>query len=129
MAGFEGAGFAGAGEGVAGLEGVLADGEGVCRVDVGDCEFFVFGYGMQGPQQEAWVVKENRRRGEEDEDMVHEWEQVLQECDFEADGWDKKVQASKPNVEYDTAVLEVKKLQEQMNEMKDIFPISFNGYQ
>jgi phage terminase small subunit len=70
--------------------------------------------------KEAAKVNYNRKRGEEDEDTTHEWEQVLNECDFEADGWDKKVQASKPNVEYDTAVLEVKKLQEQMNEMKEL---------
>ncbi|KAH6333474.1 hypothetical protein HBI37_168860 [Parastagonospora nodorum] len=70
--------------------------------------------------KEAAKVNYNRRRGEEDEDTTHEWEQVLHECDFEADGWDKKVQASKPNVEYDTAVLEVKKLQEQVQEMKGL---------
>ncbi|KAF2821253.1 hypothetical protein CC86DRAFT_360008 [Ophiobolus disseminans] len=70
--------------------------------------------------KEARHVKDNRRRGEEDEDTTHEWEQVLHECDFEADGWDKKVQASKPNVEFDTAVLEVKKLAEQIEEMKTL---------
>jgi hypothetical protein len=70
--------------------------------------------------REAKHVKDNRRRGEEDEDTTHEWEQVLHECDFESDGWDKKVQSSKPNVEFDTAVLEVKKLQEQVSEMKEL---------
>jgi hypothetical protein len=71
-------------------------------------------------QQEAWVVKENRRRGEEDEDTVHEWEQVLQECDFEADGWSKKVEGSRPNVEFDTAVLEVRQLRKEVGELKDL---------
>ena len=71
-------------------------------------------------QREAWVVKENRRRGEEDEDTTHEWEQVLDECDFEADGWDKKVQNTKPNVEFDTAVLEVRKLREEVRELKTL---------
>lgn len=71
-------------------------------------------------QKEARVVRYNRRRGEADEDVTHEWEQVLHECDFEADGWDKKVQRSKPNVEFDTAVLEVKKLQEEVKEMKEL---------
>ncbi|OAL02994.1 hypothetical protein IQ06DRAFT_245795 [Phaeosphaeriaceae sp. SRC1lsM3a] len=70
--------------------------------------------------KEARHVNYNRRRGEEDEDTTHEWEQVLHECDFEADGWDKKVQATKPNVEFDTAVLEVRKLQEQVEEMKTL---------
>ncbi|KAF1912912.1 hypothetical protein BDU57DRAFT_559117 [Ampelomyces quisqualis] len=70
--------------------------------------------------KEAKHVNYNRGRGEEDEDTTHEWEQVLHECDFEADGWDKKVQACKPNVEYDTAVLEVRKLQEQVEEIKTL---------
>ncbi|KAH7072078.1 hypothetical protein BKA63DRAFT_417969 [Paraphoma chrysanthemicola] len=71
-------------------------------------------------QRDARHVNYNRRRGEEDEDVTHEWEQVLNECDFEADGWDKKVQSSKPNVEFDTAVLEVRKLQQQVEEMKSL---------
>lgn len=68
----------------------------------------------------AHRVSYNRRRGEDDDDKIHEWEQVLHECDFEADGWDKKVQATKPNVEFDTAVLEVKKLQGEVKELKDL---------
>ncbi|KAH7359805.1 hypothetical protein BKA66DRAFT_426775 [Pyrenochaeta sp. MPI-SDFR-AT-0127] len=71
-------------------------------------------------QREAWVVRSNRRRGEDDEDVTHEWEQVQQECDFEADGWDKKVQASKPNVEFDTAVLEVRQLRKEVGELKEL---------
>lgn len=71
-------------------------------------------------QREAREVRYNRRRGEADEDVTHEWEQVLHECDFEADGWDKKVQRSKPNIEFDTAVLEIKKLQEEVREMKEL---------
>ncbi|KAF2870752.1 hypothetical protein BDV95DRAFT_574545 [Massariosphaeria phaeospora] len=70
--------------------------------------------------REAHKVKSNRRRGEEDDDVVQEWEQVLTECDFEADGWDKKVQQSKPNVEFDTAVLEVRKLQGEVGELKEL---------
>ncbi|CAO2653450.1 Nn.00g028610.m01.CDS01 [Neocucurbitaria sp. VM-36] len=71
-------------------------------------------------QREAWVVKENRRRGEDDEDITQEWEQVLQECDFEADGWDKKVQATRPNVEFDTTVLEVRQLRKEVQELKTL---------
>ncbi|KAF1923306.1 uncharacterized protein M421DRAFT_104535 [Didymella exigua CBS 183.55] len=71
-------------------------------------------------QRDARRVRSNRNRGEADEDVTHEWEQVLHECDFEADGWDKKVQASKPNVEFDTAVLEVKKLQRDVAELKEL---------
>jgi len=68
--------------------------------------------------REAHKVRYNRRRGEDDDDLVHEWEQVLHECDFEADGWDKKVQATRPNVEFDTAVLEVQKLRTEVGELK-----------
>lgn len=78
-------------------------------------------------QREAWVVKENRRRGEDDEDVTQEWEQVLADCDFEADGWDKKVQSSKPNVEFDTAVLEVRQLRKEVGELKDILKALAEG--
>lgn len=74
-------------------------------------------------QREAWVVKANRRRGDEDEDVTQEWEQVLQDCDFEADGWDKKVQGTKPNVEFDTAVLEVRALRKEVSELKDMLKL------
>lgn len=70
--------------------------------------------------RQAHRVKFNRRRGEDDDDVVQEWEQVLDECDFEADGWDKKVQSTKPNVEFDTAVLEVRKLQSEVGELKQL---------
>ncbi|KAF1994514.1 hypothetical protein P154DRAFT_549020 [Amniculicola lignicola CBS 123094] len=70
--------------------------------------------------REAHWVKWNRRRGEEDDDIVDEWEQVLGECDFETDGWDKKVQATKPNVEFDTGVLEIRKLQKEVSELKEL---------
>ncbi len=71
-------------------------------------------------QREAWFVRDNRRRGEDDEDITHEWEQVLNECDFEADGWDKKVQATKPNVEFDATYIEVRKLKEEIGELKTL---------
>ncbi|KAL1607913.1 Calcium channel yvc1 [Paraconiothyrium brasiliense] len=70
--------------------------------------------------RQAHSVRVNRKRGEDDDDVVQEWEQVMGECDFEADGWDKKVQQTKPNVELDTAVLEVRKLQEEVSELKEI---------
>lgn len=70
--------------------------------------------------RQAFTVKRNRKRGEEDDDVVHEWEQVMHECDFEADGWDKKVQGSKPNVEFDTTMLEVRELREEVKELKGL---------
>lgn len=70
--------------------------------------------------RQAHEVRINRKRGEDDDDVVMEWEQVMGECDFEADGWDKKVQASKPNVEVETSVLEIRKLQSEVRELKEL---------
>ncbi|KAF2676920.1 hypothetical protein K458DRAFT_320847 [Lentithecium fluviatile CBS 122367] len=77
--------------------------------------------------KQAHRVKFNRRRGEDDDDVQHEWEQVLHECDFEADGWDKKVQQTKPNVVVETAVLEIRKLQSEVTELKELLLEMKNG--
>ena len=45
----------------------------------------------------------------------------------EADGWDKKVQASRPNVEFDTAVLEVRQLRKEVKELKDMMKMLVEG--
>jgi hypothetical protein len=60
--------------------------------------------------KEAKKVKANRKRRVDDDDTVQEWEQLLDECDFEADGWAKKVEETKTNVEEPAALTEVKKL-------------------
>lgn len=70
--------------------------------------------------KQAHRVKKNRRNGESDEDEVQEWEQMSGELDFEGEGWTKKVEASRPNVETDVAVLEVRALREQVVELKRI---------
>ncbi|KAL9035678.1 MAG: hypothetical protein Q9214_006471, partial [Letrouitia sp. 1 TL-2023] len=58
--------------------------------------------------RQAWRVRDNRKRGEEDEDVVEEWEEMSagQGLDFESEGWTKKVEGSRPNVDTDAAVLE-----------------------
>ena len=58
--------------------------------------------------REAKTVRLNRKRGEEDDDTTEEWEEMQGETDFEGEGWDKKVEASKPNVEVDLAVVEIR---------------------
>ncbi|KAL8641526.1 MAG: hypothetical protein Q9228_001668 [Teloschistes exilis] len=68
--------------------------------------------------RQAQRVKHNRRRGEEDEDVVEEWEQMDDDLDFEAEGWTKKVEATKPNVDTDAAVLEIRDVKEQVAELK-----------
>jgi len=73
----------------------------------------------------AWTEKRTaieirlaRKRGDEDDDTVEEWEQMLDQVDFEAEGWSKKVAMAKSNVEEEPAVLEARKLQGQVDELK-----------
>ncbi|EJP64718.1 Calcium channel YVC1 [Beauveria bassiana] len=66
----------------------------------------------------AHKIRQNRARGEEDEDVVHEWEQLAHEVDFEAEGWIKTCDSVRPNVEDDAAVLEVRKLRSEVEELK-----------
>lgn len=68
--------------------------------------------------RQARVVRSNRRRGEEDDDTVEEWEQMEDLMDFERDGWAKKVEVTKPNVEVEAAVLEIRKLKEMVSELQ-----------
>ncbi|RDW69314.1 hypothetical protein BP6252_08334 [Coleophoma cylindrospora] len=68
----------------------------------------------------ARMVRSNRTRGEEDDDTIEEWEQMIGECDFEAEGWDKKVKSVVPNVEEDRATLEVRELRKEVHELKTL---------
>ncbi|KAL6719755.1 Calcium channel yvc1 [Lecanora helva] len=69
--------------------------------------------------REAQKIKYNRRQGEDDDDEVQEWEQNgCGELDFEADGWAKKVEGTKPNVKTDAAVLEIRALQAEIEDLK-----------
>lgn len=68
----------------------------------------------------AYRIKDNRRRGEQDEDTVEEWEQLEGEIDFEGEGWDKKVEKTKPNVEVDADVVEIRQLKTQIEELKEL---------
>lgn len=65
-------------------------------------------------------VRSNRCRGEEDDDEVEEWEQMSCEVDFEAEGWTKKVEGAKSNVEVDLAVFEVRELKHEVLELKKL---------
>ena len=69
-------------------------------------------------KKQAYKVKRNRRNGESDDDDVQEWEQMSGEVDFEAEGWTKRVESTRPNVETDVAVLEVRALRDQVEELK-----------
>jgi hypothetical protein len=65
-------------------------------------------------------IRTNRARGDEDDDTVEEWEQMAGEVDFEADGWNKHVESAKPNLEEEAAVTEVKKLQGEVEKLKEL---------
>ena len=67
---------------------------------------------------DARTVRTNRSRGEEDDDTVEEWEELADELNFESEGWDKKVQTTKPVVEVDADVVEIRKLKEQVEELQ-----------
>ena len=68
--------------------------------------------------REAYHIKNNRRIGESDEDTTEEWEQMMGEVDFESEGWSKKVESTKPNVEFGAAELEVRNLKDKVEELK-----------
>ena len=72
--------------------------------------------------REARKVRRNRRQGEEDDDETEEWEQLgidgEEVVDFEGEGWAKRVEISKPNVQTDAAVLEARECKEQISELK-----------
>jgi hypothetical protein len=75
----------------------------------------------------AKAVRSNRRRGEEDDDTVEEWEQMLGEVDFESEGWNKKVAAVKPNVEEDATSISVREMRQEIKELKEMMQLLVKG--
>jgi Polycystin cation channel len=71
----------------------------------------------------AWEVSENRNKGEVDDDTVEEWEQMTDAVDFEGEGWKKKVDSAKSNVEDDQATLEVRELRREVGELKEMLRV------
>jgi hypothetical protein len=65
-------------------------------------------------------IRVNRARGDADDDTIEEWEQMLGQVDFEADGWKKQVDTAKSNLEEDLAVTEVKKLREEVDKLREL---------
>ena len=68
----------------------------------------------------AYSVRSNRKRGEEDDDTTQEWEQLSGEVDFEGEGWSKRVEQTKPNVETEATLVEVKELRKELQELKEM---------
>ncbi|KIW14624.1 hypothetical protein PV08_07408 [Exophiala spinifera] len=70
--------------------------------------------------RDARFVRDNRKRGEEDDDTIEEWEEMQGEIDFESEGWAKKVDSSKPIVDVDADVVEIRELKEQVKELREM---------
>lgn len=65
--------------------------------------------------RDARRIRWNRRRGEEDDDDVQEWEHAAEEVDFDLDdSWTQTVRESTPNIQVDGTTLEVMRLKEQV---------------
>lgn len=70
--------------------------------------------------REARRIRWNRRRGEEDDDDIQEWEHVAEEVDFDVDDtWRESVRESTPNINVDGCSLEIVKLREQVQELTE----------
>lgn len=71
-------------------------------------------------QQSAREIRANRARGDEDDDTVEEWEQMADQVDFEADGWQKTVASAKTNLEVDQTVAEVQRLRAEVEKLQSL---------
>ncbi|KAF5522880.1 Calcium channel YVC1 [Colletotrichum aenigma] len=68
----------------------------------------------------AGEIRSNRARGEDDDDTIEEWEQMMDQVDFEADGWNKLCISAKTNLEADPTITEVQKLRGEVEELKKL---------
>lgn len=68
----------------------------------------------------AYQIRRNRARGEDDDDVMEEWEEMAAEIDFESEGWAKTCDMARSNVEEDAATLEVRKLRDEVDELKAV---------
>lgn len=68
----------------------------------------------------ARKVRFNRSRNESDDDTVEEWEQLADEVDYEASGWGKRVEETKPDVVTDETLSTVRHLKKEIGELKEM---------
>lgn len=67
--------------------------------------------------REAQSVRDNRKRGEEDDDTVEEWEELNEEADTVSEDWQAQVAKTKPIVDVEADVVEVRQLKEQIEQL------------
>lgn len=65
-------------------------------------------------KREAHRIRANRRRGEEDDNVLEEWEEAAQAVDYDNEEWERQVSLTTPNVAVDTSVLEIRELKNQV---------------
>jgi hypothetical protein len=68
--------------------------------------------------RQANDIRRNRRRGEDDDNVEEEWAEMESKLDMESDGWTKTCEAAKSNVEVEPAVVEVRKLRSEVEELR-----------
>lgn len=68
--------------------------------------------------RKAAEIRRNRARGEDDDDVEEEWEQMDVSVDFESEGWTKTCEAVRPNFEEQPVMIEIKKLRSEIDELK-----------
>ncbi|KAM5439339.1 Calcium channel yvc1 [Microsporum ferrugineum] len=80
----------------------------------------------------AQRIRLNRRLGEDDDDTQEEWENAAESAEFdfkkvgdhpETEAWDMAVTKSKPNVEVDQCVLEIRGLKEQVRQLTQLVTV------
>jgi hypothetical protein len=68
--------------------------------------------------REARRIRWNRRQGEEDDDVVQEWEGVAEEVDFDVDDtWRQAVRETSSDPNAENCTLEIIQLREQIKEL------------
>ena len=77
--------------------------------------------------KQAQRVNRNRIRGQADDDTVEEWEQRNDDgdddgvnVDFESDGWARKCREAAPNIGTEAAVVEIRKLKTQLDQIQSL---------
>ena len=71
--------------------------------------------------RDARRIRSNRRRGEEDDDHVHEWEHVAGGVDFDLDcSWKQVVEDTTPKVLEDSTSSEIAQLKKQISDLTDM---------
>ena len=67
--------------------------------------------------KEALQIQRNQKSGRLDEDTTEEWEQMADDFDPGCGGWKEKVEETRPNIETDAAVVEVRELKVKVKEL------------